>query len=255
MNIEKESLVALSPDEKAVALKRLTSIYQTAGELHSQIKNNELTVEMKDCLLSLLESYTSEAAKTLKYNAESTQRISERYADIKHANKRIHDLEKLLSDNTEVSGLKELMQNMHMALYEWWKLQGFNLVTDDEFGSYGYKGHFYLDTSQISFLSTRPITESENHKNRLQSMIDEGYEFVKQDRREYVLLDTPNNRQLLTTLVKTKFPSLEITKWENHCLRNHDGFQLRSFECYIRNLTELKELIPKMNQLTPNDEE
>ena len=83
-------------------------------------------------------------------------------------------------------------------------------------------------------------------------MIDEGYEFVKQDRREYVLLDTPNNRQLLTTLVKTKFPSLEITKWENHCLRNHDGFQLRSFECYIRNLTELKELIPKMNQLTPN---
>ena len=245
MNIEKEKLVILTQDEKAVAIKRLTEIYQTAGELHSQIKNNELTSEMKDCLFSLLESYTSEASKTLKYNSEATQRISERHADIRTANQRIHELEKMLSDNAEVSGFKELMQNMHMALYEWWTLQGFNLVTDDQFGGYGYKGRFCLDTSHISFLSTQPITESESHENRLQSMIDEGYEFVKQDSREYVLLDTPNNRQLLTVLVKNKFPSLKITKWENWCLRSREDFQLRSFEGSIKNLKELKDLILK----------
>ncbi|MBE1304156.1 hypothetical protein G4W71_09005 [Clostridium botulinum] len=111
-----------------------------------------------------------------------------------------------------------------------------------------------MNASHISFASTRPVTEERKQKSRLEQMIEEGYEFAKEDRREYVLLDTPKNRELITKLVKSKFQSIDITKWENWSLRKTEGFQLRSFECYIRDLNELKVLINEMKQ-APEDEE
>lgn len=254
MDIEKEKLVVLNDDDKKVALKRLTEIYNSAGELFNELKNNELTEEMKNCLFSLIESYTSEASKVLKYDSQATAKILERHADIRKANQRIHELEKMLAENTQVNGLKELLYAMHSALYEWWGKQGFNLVTDDEFGGYGYKGCFCLDTRSISFESTRPVSEEKEHKSRLEQMIEEGYEFAQEDRREYVLLDTPKNRELITELVKSKFPSLDISKWENWRLRKTNKFKLRSFECYIRDLNELKTLMNEMKQVSNNKE-
>lgn len=201
---------------------------------------------MKNCLFNLIESYTSEASKVLKYNSQATAKILERHADIRQANIRIHELEKMLAENTQVTGLKELFYAMYDALNKWWSIQGFNLVTDDSFGGYAYKGRFCLDTSHISFASTRPVTEKKKHKSRLEQMIEEGYEFTKEWEREYVLLDTPKNRELITKLVKSKLPSLDISKWENWRLHKKEGFKLRSFECYIRDLNEIKVLIDEM---------
>lgn len=254
MDIEKEKLFILTDDDMKVVLQRLSEIYSTTGELYNQLKKNELTEEFKDCLFGLIESYTSEASKVLKYDSQATTKILARHADIRQANQRIHELEKLLSENTQVSGLKELFYDMKDALNKWWRKQGFNLVTDDEFGGYGYKGRFCLDTSHISFISTRPVTEAKEQKSRLEQMIEDGYEFTKEDRNEYVLLDTPKNRELLTKLAKSKLPSLHISKWENWCLHNKDGFKVRSFECYIRDLNDLKLLIDEMKQVLDDDE-
>lgn len=254
MDIEKEKLVILNEDEKKVALKRLSEIHSTTGELYNELNHNELTKEMKDTLFSLLESYTSEASKLLKYDSEATTKVLERHADIRQANQRIHELENMLSENTQVSGLKELLYDMHSALYKWWGKQGFNLVTDDEFGGYGYKGRFCLDTSLISFMSTKPVTEEKEQKSCLEQMIEEGYEFVQEDRRHYVLVDTEKNRKLITKLVKGKFHSIEITKWENLNLRKMDKFKLRSFDCYIRDLNELKTLIDEMKQVSEDED-
>jgi len=252
--IEKEKLVILNEDEKVIALRRLSEIYNTTGEIYNQIKNNELTEEMKNLLLGLIESYTSEASKVLKYDSQASAKIEERHADIRRANQKIHELEKKLAENTQVDGLKELLYAMHSALYKWWGKQGFNLVTDDEFGGYGYKGRFCLDTHHISFVSTRPVTEKKEHKSRLEQMIEEGYEFTEEDRKDYVLLDTPKNRELITKLVKDKFPSIEISRWENWRLHKKEGFKLRSFEAYIRNFEELKTLIDEMKQVSEDED-
>lgn len=250
--IEKLKLVSLSKDNKVVALKQLTSIYHSTGEMLNQIKNNQLTEEMKDILFNLIEHYTSEASKALKYDSKASKRIAERYADIKKANQRIDELEKLLIENSKVTGLKELLDAMHHAVYKWWRNQGFNLVTDNNFGVFGYKGRFCLDTSSISYIATRPVTGKEEKKSRLEQMIGEGYEF-HQEHTEYILLDTPKNRELITKLVRDKFPSIDISKWENWCVSKTDKFELRSFEAYIRNLEELKILIGEVSQ--PNYKE
>lgn len=248
MDIEKEKLVILDEDKKAIALKELLKMYHTSGELHNQLKNDALTEEMKNTLFELIESYTSDASKALNYNSHATKKILERYADIRKANQRIKELEKMLTDNTQTSGLKELLYEMHDTLNEWWEQQGFNLVTDDMFGGYGYKGRFCLDTSHISFESTRPITRAKEHQSHLEYMIEEGYEFIKEDGNGYVLLDTQKNRELITKLAKGKIPSLKITKWENWCLRKEEDFKLRSFECYISDLNDIKTLNDEIRQ-------
>lgn len=254
MNIEKEKLVILNDDEKAVALKRLSEIYNTTGELFNELKNNELTEEMKNTLFSLIESYTSEASKVLKFDSQATAKITERYLNIRKANQEISELKQMLADNTKIDGIKELLYAMQDALGDWWDLQGFNYVSEHEFGGYGYKGKFYLDISHISFASTRPVTEAKEHKDRLQEMITEGYEFAEESRRNYVLLDTEKNRALVTKLVKSKFKSIDITKWENLSLRKTEQFMLRSFECYIRDLNELKTLIDEMKQASEKED-
>lgn len=255
MNIEKEKLVTLNADDKQVGLKALSDLYNTTGELFNELKKDKLTEEMKDTLLSLVESYTSQASKLLKFDSQAAARLDERFSDVRNANNRIHELEKKLTNNTQVNGLKELLYEMHNALYKWWGRQGFNLVTDDEFGGYGYKGRFCLDTHFLSFVSTRPVTEKAEHKSKLERMIEEGFEFTDEGRKDYVLLDTPKNRELITKLVKSKFPSLDITKWENWCLHKKEGFKLRSFECYIRELNELKVLIDEMKEVSEDEEE
>jgi hypothetical protein len=141
-----------------------------------------------------------------------------------------------------------------MAVNDWWHKQGFNLVTDENFGIFGFKGRFCLDIRSLSFMTRKPVTEKQNKKNRLEQMIAEGYEFEIED-RDYVLLDTPGNRERITALLKSKFPSLDISKWGNWCLHKKEGFQLRDCECYIRNLSELKALIEEQKETDDGEED
>jgi len=246
MEIQKEKLVVLSEDNKAVALRNLNQLYHAVGDMYNRVKNNQLNENMRDTLFFLFEDYVSEASKAIGYDSEATKRIDERYADIRKANNTIRELEEKLANNTQVDGMTKLMSAMHMAVYDWWKKQGFNLVTDDSFGFYGYKARFCLDTRSISFIARNPVTQKSNNKSKLEQMIENGFEFVLESEDEYVLLDTENNRQKITNLVKSKFPSLDIFCWKNWRIHNSDKFRLRDFECYIRNLSELKQLMDEI---------
>lgn len=255
MKIKKEKLVILNEDNKALALKSLSELYHAVSEMYKRVKENQLDEKMKDTLFSLFESYISEASKIIGYNSKATKEIEERYADIRRANGTIHDLEQKLANNTQVDGLTKLMHAMHMAVYSWWEKQGFNLVTDDAFGVYGYKARFCLDTSYINFVSRRPVTEMKEKKSRLEQMIDDGYEFILESEDEYVLLDTENNRQKITELVKSKFPSVDISCWKNWRIYKSDKFKLRDFECYIRELSELKLIMEEMENQRDEEED
>lgn len=245
MEIEKEKMVSLNDDDKAVSLKTLSDLFFAVRQLHEWIKENTLTEKMKDTIFSLIESYTADVSTILGYDSEARKRLDERFSDIRKTNATVRELQNKLAANTPVEGVKELLCAMQRALYDWWTDIGFNLVTDESFGFWGYKGRFCLDIRHISFSSRRPVTDEKKHKNQLEQMIDDGYEFIMED-QEYVLVDTPGNRQKITEIVKAKFPSLDISKWENWRLHKREGFQLRSFEGYIRDLNEMKALMDEL---------
>jgi len=109
-----------------------------------------------------------------------------------------------------------------------------------------------LDTRMISFAARQPVTDEEKIANRLGKMIDEGFEFEQEDRDEYVLLDTQNNRDKVDKILKSKFKSARIVEWHNHLIHEKNNFRLRDFIAYIGNLSELKELM--MERSVSNNE-
>jgi hypothetical protein len=250
MEIEKEALVSLNKDDQSIALGELQELYSAVVEVYNRLKNNQLTEKMRDCLLPIIEHHIAEASEILGFDSNSAKNIKERHADLRQANLRIHELEQLLAQKTSIVGLKELFHSIEMALYDWWKGFGFNLVTDHEFGFFGYKGRFCLDTRTISFAARQPVTDE--IANRLGEMIDEGFEFEQEDRDEYVLLDTQNNRDKVDKILKSKFKSARIVEWHNHLIHEKNNFRLRDFIAYIGNLSELKELM--MERSVSNNE-
>jgi len=251
--IIQEKLVVLNEDNKAVCLKSISDLFFAAKQLHEWLNNDELSVEMKDTLISLMESHTAGFSKILGYDSQAASRIDDMFGGIRQANRKIKELEQQLADNNPVSGVKELLREMHDGLYAWWNMQGFNLVTDDAFGSYGYKGRFCLSLNTVSTFSRKPITEEQERRSKLNELLDDGYELtlVKGD-REYVLLDTPTNRKKINYLLKTAFPSAKIIKWNNYWL-NNDDFKLWDVEVIIYNLAEIKNIVDRMKNIKDED--
>ena len=253
--VDKNKTVDLNADDKAVALKIGSDLYHCIKQLYDWIKSGELEEEMKNNMLVLAESHIADLSKILKYDSVAQKKIDERYGGIREANGKIHELKRQLADKSQIIGLKELLYEMHSSLYEWWKLQGFSLVTDDEFNSFGYKGRFCLSMSHISFMSRKPVTECEIQQTKIEQMLEEGYELeIPNGDREYVLLDTPLNREKLTTLVRTKLPSIKIISWGNHLINNTEKFQLRDFEAIIYKFEELKALMDYMKKIKDDDQ-
>lgn len=44
--------------------------------------------------------------------------------------------------------------DVHIAICEWWKEQGFGIVTDDAFNFYGYKAKFYFGIPENKIKNT-----------------------------------------------------------------------------------------------------
>jgi len=243
VEIIKDEMIELNEDNKAVCLKSIKDMFFAAKQLHEWLAKDELSVEMKNTLISLIESHTAEFAKILEYNSQAANRIDDVFGGIRQANVRIRELEHQLANNSSVSGVKELLREMHDGLYSWWNLQGFSHIGDDNFGSFGYRGKFHLSLSSARIFSSKPVTEEQERKNKLQQMIDDGYDFsfVGGD-REYVLLDTPVNRKKITELLKTAFPSVKIIKWNNYHLKD-DDFKLWDVEVIIYDLSEIKSIV------------
>jgi len=252
--IIQEKMVVLNEDDKAVCLKSIKDMFFASKQLHEWLAKDELSVEVKNTLISIIESHTAEFSKILEYDSQAANRIDDMFGGIRQANVRIRELEQQLANNSPVSGVKELLYAMHDGLYRWWNRQGFSLVTNDNFGSFGYKGRFGLGLNSSSIYSRKPVTEKKERKDKLQQMIEDGYEFIKPEgEHEYVLLDTQINRSKITELLKTTFPSIKIIRWKNYCLVKEDDFMLRDVEIIIYNLAEIKSIIDSIK--TTQDED
>lgn len=252
--VKKENVVVLTEDNKTLGLKELKSLYQGAAQLHNWLDTDTLTTEMKETLFSLIESYTAAAAKYIGYDSQAQDKIDKMNGKIRIANETIRELKAKLADNANVEVVKEFLSKAHDAVYKWWESFGFNLVTDDSFNGYGYKARFCTDISHISFCSTHPSKDKDEKEDRLQKMLDDGWDLkIPERERDYYMLDTQNNRDKLYVLLRSKFPSAKVSHWVNWNLGHKDDYYLRDFEAIIYDYQELKDIIEFVKTLKEED--
>lgn len=242
--MNKEQIIELSEDEKAVALKATSDLYFAAQELHEQIKEDRLNEEMKETMMSLLEHYIAEVAEPLKFDSRSAEKIAANHQEIREANIKIHELKKQLGDKNPIVGLTESLGNLKWALYHWWKSQGFSLVSEESFGSFGFKGKFVFMVEHVHCLtmSKTPATDEKRVKNKIEEMMESGFDMEHEEGGDWCLLDNDKNKKKVYEVIKAAFPSAQIVKWETIYMYHSEKHRLRECEVYIRNLEEIQKI-------------
>lgn len=240
----KESNVVLNPDQKTVLLKTLTDLHYANGQLHEWFKNDSLTDEMSKTMLSLIESHFCQAAEILDYESYLLIEKEKRYEEIRKANLKIRELEEKLGLSRPVDGLKEQLKVLSDKVRNWWGREGFNHVSKEQFMPYGglkLEFHFMLEHS-IMFSKT-PESDKKSLEDHIQELRDMGFDFAdfEKSRSEKLdLIDNPNNRTLLTKLLKNRFPSLKIDSWVNtSSYSNPDIFVFRYVDATIYDLADI----------------
>lgn len=238
-----EQTVNLNDDQKAVLLKSLKNINFANRQLHDFVTKGSLSEEMAKTLPALIESYFSEAAEVLNYESHLLKEKEERYVEIRNANQKIHELEFKLGSSKPIDGLKEQLRYLHDQVSDWWRKEGFNHISEEKFSPYGclhLQFCFMLDSSRL--FSKTPVTDKEKHYDHIQHLRDRGFEFADNEKdstyRKH-LIDTEKNRKLLTTMLKERFPSLQVHRIDNRVSSDTGDFLIWHIEAAIYNLGDI----------------
>ncbi|PWW06314.1 hypothetical protein DFQ01_103216 [Paenibacillus cellulosilyticus] len=236
-----EKLLVLSDDKKAVCLKSIKDLFFAAKQLHDWLDKDELTQEMSGILPSLIESHFSEIAKALNYESVLTKEKTERHQQIRKANERIRVLEKQLGEGKPIDGLKEQLKYLADIVSKWWDVYGFHHVSDEVFSEHGhYKARFCFMLDHISMYSDTPETDKKNAKDRINQLIEEGYDIVFENGdRHPRLIDNDNNRTRVVNLIQSRFPSAKVWTTKNHYDDRNGVYFFRDVEVYIYDLRDI----------------
>ncbi|MNW46374.1 hypothetical protein D3C74_236660 [compost metagenome] len=239
--MENEAKVIFNPDQKAVALKTLKDMFFAAKQLHDWINEDKLTQEMAGILPHLIEGHFSDISKQLNYESVLTKEKEERHQRIREANGRIRELERQLGEGKPIDGLKEQLQFLASTVSNWWNEYGFHHVSDVMFTEYGlYKARFCFMLDHLYTFSETPETDKRNRKQRIQELIEEGWDiFFEEGGRSPKLEDNDNNRSRLSKLIQSRFPSAKIVRTRNWCTDDEEVFVYRDIEVYIYDLHDI----------------
>lgn len=241
--MENEAKVVLNPDQKAVALQSTKELFFAAKQLHDWISQDNLSQEMARILPNLIEGHFTDISKHLNYESVLAKEKEERHQRIREANGRIRELERQLGESKPIDGLKEQLQFLASTVSKWWNKYGFYHVSDEIFTEYGhYKARFCFMLDHLYTFSDTPETDKKNRKQRIQELIEEGWDIVYEEGgRSPKLAENDNNRSRLVRLIKSRFPSAKIVRTRNWCTEDENVFVYRDIEVYIYNLHDIPE--------------
>ncbi|ADO59575.1 hypothetical protein [Paenibacillus polymyxa] len=239
--MKNQEKVILNPDQKVVALKSTKELFFAAKQLHDWITEDNLSKKMGGILPSLIESHFTDVAKVLDYNSKLTMEQEERYQEIRRANERIHELEKQLGEQKPIDGLAEQLEYLSRVVSDWWNEYGFHHVSEASFTRSGiYKAKFSFMLEYLSTFSKTPVTDKENRKERIQELIEEGWDILHEENGySPKLVDNDNNRSRLINLIKSRFPSAKIIRTGNWLTDDDNAFTFRDIEVYIYDLHDI----------------
>jgi hypothetical protein len=244
--MKKENIVSLNMAEKMRCLKELRDIHFSVEQLYNWVQKDRLTEEMKERLLQLIEFHVADLSKILGFDSLSAQKVEEKYAEIRRANQRIRELEKQLGSKNPIEGLREQLKELTDLFRKWWDKEGFGYVREMYFTDYGtLEADLGFSFQKTNLFSDTPVSDEIAEQQWLESLKEKGYQLYTRKRSDdKELLDCPKNRELLTELLESRFPSLEIKKWESYKIYESEEnlYEIRSVKVSIKDVRDLKAL-------------
>jgi hypothetical protein len=250
MMMEESNMVTLNDDQKEVIKRRSNDAFFAIKQLNDWVQSNSLTVEMRETLPSLITHHLTDIKKTVGFTGEEPDHIKEMTRQMnQNLHNRIAELEKMVDSKNSILSVKQQLHSIDRKINKWWDEKGFNYIQDITFtGGGNIKVVFgiMLDSLSLNYSDT-PDTDKNEAKAKVQGFVDNGFMFVKYKHgREKDLIDCDHNRELLLNLIKSAFPSANITSFRNHRIMQHGEdkgkFLIRDFEVYIYDYEDIENL-------------
>lgn len=244
--MDDETRVALDADAKEYTLKQLVEVYSGLSFLYNQVKEDQVERNLIDSVMGLSEHYLAKIGEKLGYHGTLKKEVEERHAAIRAANLRIQELERMLGSSKPLDGLREQIKHLGEVVENFWQEQGFgSYISKFDIGKYGVikmELTFSLDRGGTLIKDENPVSSREAHRQRIESLKEHGFELVKQEDRHFEMKDTDSNKTKLIEIIKTRFPSAMVTRFDIHSMgRNQDVYYISRIEVYIRDIMDLTE--------------
>lgn len=249
-DIPEHAKLAITPDQREVALRELREIAFAANLLYKTIEKcapgEQADRALASTVLKNLEFCLSDLGKTLSVPTQTQSEVEERYAALRAANARIHDMEAEMSARS-THGVAFGIKALEDKFAAWWRTEGFGLVSKTSFHAHGLRaklsGSLYGRSSL--FGGDNPVSGREHRRRWLQSLRKLGFVLQQEredDDRDAALVDCDASRAALSHLFATALPSCEILEIRSHHLRGRTIMAVRDIVVLVRDLDDITAL-------------
>ena len=239
--LNNQECLELNADELEVTRRRCGEIVEHAKYLANRVNAGTLTQEMRKTLLSLLEFQIRDLSEALDYDNDLAREITERHAELRAANARIHELEVRLgaAGIQQLAVVKPTLRLLSENIRSWWREFGLGYVSDITYSEYGNAMLTFGLTISHSHLLYESMTPASDRQEFEQFKASLPYDLVSVH-GDIRLLDNERNRELLVAMLTERFPSIYISKWHSWGVHEQPGvFTLWSVETVVYELDDL----------------
>jgi hypothetical protein len=231
--------IVLDEDATAVVKRLIREVQGDMATLASFVNGQPLEHETARLVLKVTENRLLDLGKRLGVETESAAEHERRHVALRTANQKIHALEAQLG-NAQSPELTQLaLRAMESKLNDWWRQEGFGLVSEVKFGAYNCRVKFscnlFGDFTLVE--SETPISDKERKRLWHESLRQRGF-VLTEEHGEVGVLDCDASREALCAFISTRLPSAQVLSFENH-VRRQSGYVLRGTEVIIRNLEDI----------------
>lgn len=187
------------------AKKLITDIYQSMEFFGNILVNDKLCKNDVHTHMGLFESYFSELSGILGYNSVIEEERKMRAEGIKEMSRKMQELEKEVGEDLShfPEKISAALEYYTEAFCSWYESLGFHYASQEKINGWSIRYEF----------SEEVYAEAKSKKSSVEdkSLFGENTEYdVWRDRFHGDLLDTDNNRKLLSNLFLGNFPNSRI---------------------------------------------
>ncbi len=236
--------IKLNPDQQSTTARLIKDSSLAFSQLLSMINSNNIESEYATSILSLVEFNLANLANSIGVYTNTASDIEERYAKLKQANSRIRELERQLGEAANINLVGPSIELLEDKMRYWWSVDGFGHLSEFSVS----KGFANIKLSTTLFgrspgiMSDSPISSKELQVLWLQSLRDQGYVFLSDNRgSDKELIDCDKNKALISALIINTLPSAVIKGTTNQGNR-YGQLILREIDIFVRDLNDLNNL-------------
>lgn len=205
-------LVVLDEDQKNGCVKKINEIGFAIATVKERIGNETLDVNMRECVLGMVEFHIAELGTIVGYDSLAKEKIEERSKEIRECNLRIRELEEQLGSGKAIDGLSEQLTHLAKVIDDWWRGTGIGHIYDGvRFTNYGS-----VEVELKISVGSRTFEERKERSKKeiIARLLGEGWDLLQVKGDDPRIRDTKWNKERVISILKNRFPSVEVLSME-----------------------------------------